>query len=1155
MAGWTDDQQRTIDTRDKNILVSAAAGSGKTAVLVERIKKLIIEEHVDVDRFLITTFTKAASEEMRQRLETAVREELASCPDSRSENRSFLLRQLQLLPGASIGTFHSFAIEIIRQYFYLTDLEPGFGILDEVQTTIMKKDAVDSVFSRRYEEEDPAFFAFVKRHSSDRNDNTLKENIVKMYNSLRSIPFYMDWAKARTERMDTDNPSASMGLLDYIAEETAGYLKRAAEYYGKAAELLDTPYSQAVFGKAEEDACRVRDAAAKADDIESMKAFFHGSFNRMTVKKEEKQVFDQVREEVQTLRSQGKKLLDKVRDRYYLRDTDEYDAEIRAVYEDTVYYIGLIEEFETVFREAKSGENAIDMDDVMHYAIGILEDEKAASEQRERFRYIFVDEYQDSNMLQERIVRRIAGRDNLFMVGDVKQSIYKFRLAEPEIFMDKAEEYKRENVPESIVIDLNKNFRSKFNVTEAVNSVFRNVMAGYDENAELHCMAPADEPGHVTGIHIIEEETMQDDLGREEREAEIVASLVRDAVGQEIFDVKLGRKRAVGYRDIAVLARAGNTMAEIERYLNNEDIPAYGDTGEGYFETVEIRVFINLLKVIDNMRQDVPLLSVMRSAVFGFTARELAKIRINKRDGSFCSAVRDYMDNGPDRDLQQKLESMDESIGRWKERGRTVPLEELVRILLYDTGYYDYCNGLPVGRQRVSNLRLIVEKAAAFERSNHSGLNGFLRYIEAMEGIKTSEAEAKTISESENVVRVMTVHKSKGLEFPVVIFTGAGRNISGGGSKNSAPMHKDFGIGLPLIDRDAHWRKKTLLQNVIAAKQSRENLDEAVRILYVAMTRAKDRLEIVGCVKTTEKLREAAGTGSYLEMIYPSLKEKDNVSVNIYTGISRDDRAGRHSSKADDLLALVSGETAGPDDAVREEIDRRLRYEYEKKTSGPAKLKYSVTELSREEQEAEMGKPAAGQEGLRPHVVSIAEFEPDMTGHKLTAAEIGTVMHLIMEKIDFVKAVAGGIEYIETAADHLVETGKITGEERAAVRAGKIAGFFEASTGKRAAAAFAAGNLHREKEFILEKEIHGENAVVQGIIDCWFEEDSEIVLIDYKNSYVGYGRTVEDIKNTYRTQVGIYREALEGATGKKVKESYLFLFDLGEFVSIDGIPR
>ena len=1140
MPEWTTDQQRTIDTRDKNILVSAAAGSGKTAVLVERIKKLIIEEHVDVDRFLITTFTKAASEEMRQRLESAIREEMS---DAAAADRAFLLRQLQLLPGAAIGTFHSFATDIIRQYFYLTDLEPGFTTADEVQTIIMKREAINQVFERRYGEQSEEFFDYLEKYSNDRSDDALKESLIKMYNSLRSIPFYMDWARERTELMNSDSPVKALGLADYMESETLPALERAAKYFDDAAALLDTPDTKGVYAKASADAVMIHKAIENIEDRDALIAFFGQSFNSMGhVKGDSKEAYEKVKVRITELRQKGKDLINDQKKGYYAGDPEEYDEEIKAVYKYTKYMVDILDEFEHVYRDAKNEANIIDMDDVMHYAIDILQDEKAAAEQRERFRYIFVDEYQDSNMLQEAIVKRIARNDNLFLVGDVKQSIYKFRLAEPEIFIDKAKTYKRKDETDSMVIDLNKNFRSKSNITGAVNAVFGNVMPDYDENAMLHCMAPENEPGYPVGIHIINKASFEDDTESEGSEAEIVAEIIKDAVGETIYDVKAQKTRTVRYKDIAVLARASSIVAEIESYLNNEGIPAYGDTGEGYYETVEVQVFINLLRVIDNMSQDVPLISVMRSAIFNFNVRELAKIRINKRDGSFCAAVREYMNSGPDPDLRQKLADMENTIKMWKELGRTVPLEELVRVLLYDTGYYDYCSGLPVGRQRISNLQIIVEKAQDFEKTDHSGLNGFLRYIEAMAESNTSEAEAKTISESEDVVRVMTVHKSKGLEFPVVILAGAGRKVGGGG-RNSAPMHKDFGIGLQLINKEEHWKKKTLLQNVISKKQAAENFDESVRILYVAMTRAIDRLEIVGSIKTPEELKDEVGKKSYLDMIYGSLKGMDNVRIAMYEKNDAEEESFERAGRADDLLGMINDVGSGQDDPLAKEINRRLSFEYEGPADGPAKIKYSVTELNKE-------SAGEGTDDSYIDIVPMAEFEPDMTKHKLSAAEIGTVMHLMMEKMDFTKARDEGEAYIEAFADGLAEAGRITPEEREAVSTEKLAAFFETETGHRAAKAFEEGKLYREKEFIMEKEIRGETAVVQGIIDCWFEGETGPVLIDYKNSYMGSGRTIEDVRNTYQKQIEIYKEALETALGRKVEEAYLYLFDIGTFVQI-----
>ncbi len=1136
MPNWTEEQKQTIELRGKNILVSAAAGSGKTTVLIERIKKFVIEEQTDVDRFLITTFTNAAAAEMKQRLEKAIRAELADRDTGLSErDRAFLLRQLQLLPAAAIGTFHSFALDIIKQYFYLTNLEPGFSVQDETQGIIMQNDVIDTIFEEKYASGSEEFFDFLIRHSSDRNDNHLKQTILSTYNALRSIPHYMDWAKKQTALMGGDKPGEALGLYDFIADESAKVLPESLRYFEEAAELLNTADTPKLYAKAAEDAEIIRKAMETGLDYDGMREFLGHKYNTMSAGKDEKEAYEAVKDEVAELRKDGKKALTKIKEKYYQRTAAEYDEEINCVADDTTYLVGLIEDFESAYREAKAEVNVIDFDDAMHYVIDILDNERAAAEQRARFKYIFVDEYQDSNMLQEEIVNKIARDDNRFMVGDVKQSIYKFRLAEPELFLAKTERYNSDAEPNSLVINLNNNYRSKKRITDAVNAIFKNIMGGYDENAQLYCTVPEEFPGYKTKLHIINRQGFgEDDPEREEAECAVIASIIKEAHGSEIYNPQMGTTRRVEYRDIAVLAKANKTVASVERYLNNEGIPAYGETGEGYYETVEILVFLNLLRVIDNMRQDVPLISVMRSAYFDFSAAQLAKIRINQREGSFCSAVRDYRENGPDASLREKIAAMENQVELWKETGKAVPLEELVRMLLYDTGYYDYCSGLPAGKQRASNLQIIVEKAAKFEKTNHSGLNGFLKYVEAMADSNTSEAEAKTISENEDVVRVMTVHKSKGLEFPVVILTSAGSQISGGGNKNNAPMHKSCGMGLPLVNPQEHWRKKTLLQNVIGARHSAESLEEAKRVLYVALTRAKDRLEIVGSVGTDEELHDFPGTNSYLDMMYASLKDMPGCEVEIIDSIGQPGTPAPQGSRIANLMERMKSEPAGPEDELYSEIDRRLSYEYDAGEGEPVKLKYSVTELN--------------SSGHYP--VPIATFEPDMVKHKLTAAETGTVMHLVMEKLDFAKAQDLGEAYIASFVDALEASGKITPEERQAVMLDKIAGFFETEIGQRAAKAYEDGGLLREKEFILEKELRGEKTIVQGVIDCYFEEDSAIVLIDYKNSYMGGGRTLEDIRDTYADQVDTYREALEGATGKKVRESYLFLFDIGQFVEM-----
>ena len=1141
---WTQAQQDAIKANGKNILLSAAAGSGKTAVLIERIKRLIIEDKADIDRFLITTFTNAASAEMKSRLENAIKEELKK----ENADRAFLKRQLALMPRANISTFHTFSLEVMKRYFYLTDLEPGFKIGDDIEVSIMKNEAADQLFERRFEEDYEAFCAFLEKYSSDRNENRIKANIIALYNEMRSIPSYMEWAERTAQLLNTDSPCRELGLLDFIVSETAEELKAAHGLYEKAAQVIEDAGIESLYEKAVQDCERISDFTESLDGrpydenlIESCRAFLSGiKFNQMRASTDEKEAYAQIRDKVTDLRKKGKKILDDLCKKYYARTLEEYDAELREGYEDTIYMTGLIREFESIFKEKKMERNIVDFDDVMHYAIEILDDDKAAAEYREKFRYIFIDEFQDSNMLQEAVIERIAGEDSLFMVGDVKQSIYKFRLAEPEIFKRKYALYAEESETRSMKIDLNSNFRSKQSVTQTVNRVFSAVMEGYDRNAELVCTIDEQYPGMESRLHIAaaDEEQPGGAFHDEQREERLVSELIRDSLGREIYDVKRGVFRKAEYRDIVVLSRSRASIGSMEKFLNNEGIPAYGENTGGYFETVEVGVFVNLLKVIDNTRQDIPLISVMRCPIFEFDVREMAAVRIAYREGSFYEAVRQYSREGSDDKLKKRIQDMLDRIAYWKALKNTVPLEELVRVLLYDTGYYDYCSGLPVGKQRVSNLRLLVEKAAQFEKNNHTGLYGFLSYIEAMKNSSISVGEARTLGENENVVRVMTVHKSKGLEFPIVIIMGMGRMIRPKGIGNSAAMHKDLAIGMPHVNTKEKWHRKTLLQRIIEARKAKEELEEEIRILYVAMTRAKDQLLLAGTVKDVEKLEEITGTGrSFLEMVYGPMKEAGE-SIIVHRG-SDEDIPAPESIKTRARIADVFAESRNAaDDEKKQLIDERLSFVYPYEGMAAVKSKYSVTELNRRENTDESFEAAK---------VKFARPEFSAGEKRMTAAQAGTLMHLVMEKTDFREAAARGREYISEVVEALKADGTLTEKEADVIRIENIEAFFEDEVGRRAAAS---ENLNREREFILSMDIDGTSTIVQGIIDCYFEEEDGIVLIDYKNSYIGIGQGEGDIVERYRNQIRIYREALESAVHKPVKEAYLYLFTLKRFVSV-----
>ena len=1166
MMNWTEEQRSTIETTGKSILVSAAAGSGKTTVLVERIKRLLIEEGTDIDRFLITTFTNAAAAEMKGRLEKALRDEMKK-PGA---DKAMLTRQLSRLPSASIGTFHSFAFEVIRRYFYLIDIEPGFGVADEIQMSIMKQEAVDSVFRRRYEENAEAFRDFVLKYSGTRNDRNLRENVLETCRTLASIHNGIAWARAKAALLAGEHPLEDIGGYRYLARRLEDGLKEACRHYGRAAGLAHAEGLPLCYAAASENletleemlntarsafACPDSELRERLEKFQSVPGSFKASAMRYRKDEADERTEKLLKNEVKA----ASDALSNLRKAVYGSSFDELEKELRNTYEDTVYYIGLLEEYLTQLKELKAAENVIEFDDALHYAIDILQHEEAAAELRDKFEYIFVDEYQDSNYLQEEIVGRIAREDNLFMVGDIKQCIYKFRLAEPELFRSRAASF-RDSETSGVLLNISSNFRSKQSVTEAVNCIFTEIMPEYDENARLHCTAGDEHTGFPARIHLIVNGDFDEDApDKNDLEGAVVADIIRERLGTEIYDAKKDCMRPLTLRDFAVIVRNNAEVEDLERYLINEGIAAYGESGGKYFETVEVQVFINLLRIIENMRQDVPLISAMRSVVFGFTIRELAQIRIAFRQGSFSDAVLSYAEEGPDDNLRGKILTMIRTVDLWKEISRTVPLDDLMKEILYGTGYYDYCSGLPVGNQRISNLRLITDKASRFEEMSHSGLYGFLRYIESMQSSDTADSEAKTISAGENVVRVMSVHKSKGLEFPVVIFANASKKTEKPDRSGQFKIHRAHGIGLPVVSRQGHWHRKSLLQTMITDSAKEEMIEEEIRILYVALTRAKDGLEIVGTVKQQEQLDGSVSTKTFLEMLYEPLLSLDDTELIIYDDageLGRRRLIRRHTPAQ--LLEQVS---SFDDQELGNLVDARLSFEYPYREQVQIKQKYSVTELNKMVRGEGAGAPETAD---APEAPAVEAFDPQAARRPsggltstggLTAADRGTLMHLLMEKTTF-SAMAGAAasnvrERVQETADILLATDIISAEEYDSLSIDKASAFFASEIGQRAAKADAACCLRKEKEFIYSMDMTGgAGTIVQGVIDCFFEEEGSLVLIDYKNSYMGSGRSEDDIRQTYAAQIDLYRQALEAASGKQVKEAYLFLFDTGKFIEM-----
>ena len=1169
---WTQEQARAIELRNKNILVAAAAGSGKTAVLVERIKRLILEDRCPIDRMLIVTFTNAAASEMKEKIEKAIEQAIREAENK--EDLIFLKKQLDLLPAANISTFHAFALEVIRRYFYIIDIEPNFKICDGTQQTILRGQAMDQLIEERFEEGSQEFYEFLNKFSGDRNDSKIREMIEKAFDTIQSLPEPYDWLDQAAASLGGDFETFMKSpVMKYVWTDMHERLDRAiigleenqrwtqANHLEGAGEFakLDLQLARGLKEVCEEEDFEKVRAALESFKLPSMiKKYFDPEKNKGADPQTAAAAKDYMaanRQAIKDLVSDAKKI-------YFYDTAENLHAEVLGTAEDGRYFAELIKNFDRIYSQKKADKGLVDFSDIEHYAYRILKDSEASAFYRNKFEHIFIDEYQDSNVLQEALIGTIRRENNLFMVGDVKQSIYKFRLAEPEIFQSKYKDYAGEMAAGgedslSEKIDLNKNFRSKKPVIDFINRIFEKTMDGYDENAALYVGDPFGErsdykPQLFLAQAYWDAEDEPDDelktLIKAEKEALAAAKIIRGALGKPFFDSKQGRERPLEKKDIVILMRGVRNYGDMfYKILTENNLPAYVDDNDGFFDTIEINTFMALLAVIDNQKQDIPLLTVMRSEILGYTIEELAAIRISCREGSYHHALATYAGSGSDQALAEKCRKTLGSINAWQQMSRILPLEELVWQLMLDTGFYIAMGAMPAGSQRQANLRALVDKALSYRQNQDGSLYGFMKYIDAVKEKKVPMGQVKMLGEDDDTIRIMTIHKSKGLEFPMVLLSGFCRRLNYTTLGKGAAIHKDFGIGLPLVNYRESWYKTTIIQNVIKEKFHREEAEEEQRILYVALTRAKDMLAVLGVcddvpAEVEKVLEESPKDSSYFTMTgrvicsIPGAKEE--IFNTDLLGLSK----GRKRAAGRALQALAAG--PGP---VSPDILSRLTFAYPYQAELAIKSKYSVSELAAASHGADVQPGAAGSTGT----FSLTEPASFKAGSHFSPAQVGTFTHKVLEKMDFAQAAAGGELYMAGLIADMVSAEFITAEEAAAVDTEKLTAFACSELGCRIAASPV---VCREKPFNTIWNIGGSDTMVQGIIDCFFEEDGQLVLVDYKTTNV---RTMDEfeyrkneIAQRYALQMKIYRHALETATGKKVKETNLYLTNIGQVIRI-----
>ncbi|AXU60193.1 helicase-exonuclease AddAB, AddA subunit [Clostridioides difficile 824] len=1268
---WTKEQLEVIESRECNLLVAAAAGSGKTAVLVERIIQMITsrENPIDIDKLLVVTFTNAAASEMRERIGDAIGKAL----DENPENKH-LQNQLVLLNKSSITTIHSFCLDVIKSNFHRINLDPNFRIGDQTECAILKQEAIEEVFEDLYEERDEGFLNLVESYAERGGDKEVQDIILGIYSFAMASPEPKKWLIDSAERFNIDENfdfSQSIwarAILDTVKIEINGLclnMERALKEVESIEELETFAEKLSVEYKKIAD---ISQACNKSWD-EAYKKMASMSFENYVkgvkrISKDAPSYIKESKEKAKTIRDKTKKSLESIVSATFNKDNDSIREEIKYLYNIVKPISSVVLRFEEEYSNKKREKGIIDFNDIEHFALNILTDvdEKGnivpsdiAVGYRNKFYEIFIDEYQDSNLVQEVLLKAVANTEtpNRFMVGDVKQSIYRFRQAKPELFLQKYNNYNDKKGSSHRKIMLYKNFRSREEVVDAVNYIFENIMnenigeIEYTEKERLNLGAnfnvDTDEKsiiGGATEIHLIQKDNKLDDdiindkddrinnkeneIEEEEKldniqlEARMVGNIIKDLMKvnedgkiQKVYDKGIDGYRPVEFRDIVILLRATSTWAPVfADELMNMDIPTYADVGVGYFDTIEIKTILSLLQIIDNPMQDIPLISVLKSPIFGFTPEDLIDIRVQSKDKIFYEVLKSTAEYDGFTDSQNENESefipSEECINKskdfliklkeFKEKSMYMSTDEFIWYLYTRTGYYAYVGALPGGSQRQANLKVLFERAKQFEETSLKGIFNFVNFIEKLKKSSSDMGSAKTLGENANVVRIMSIHKSKGLEFPVVICSAMGKNFNTQDFKKSILYHHNLGYGPQFVDYERRISFPSIAKEALKSKINIENLSEEMRVLYVAFTRAKEKLIITGSTRNIQDSIKRWSNGiesldtisqyeilkgkNFLDWIMPCvLRHRDlsnlleEVGLDAVFNVEHNSKwYGKLWNKNDILVEKKSDEEKesieeilekidvdNPDSDYYSEIEEKLNYiyPYEFSTRKPATI--SVTEIKKIQNnyEEELINTIFEQKVILKKPLFIQNEEER---EKISGTERGTIVHLVMEVLDLKNV--SSVNDIKSQIRGFVSKGIITEKQASIVNPYKIYKFFASNIGKRM---LNAEIINREKSiyaqvnmkdiYIYEKLINNddkklydnESVMLRGIVDAYFEEDNQIVLVDYKTDFVNE-ENINQIIEKYKKQLDLYADIIETLTGKSVKEKCIYLFGVDEAV-------
>ena len=1264
---FTEDQQRVIDLRNCNILVSAAAGSGKTAVLVERIVELVSgsgcdsARAVDIDRLLIVTFTNAAAAQMRERITKALSDRAEAEPDN-----EHIKKQLMLIHNAKIMTIHSFCLYLIKNHFNDIGLDPDFRTADEGEIRLLKQEVLSELLEEQFALGRQEFTDCVEYFAYDGREKRLEELIERLYTFSGSYPFPEKWL--RQHRMDyhveTFEELVKTEWFAGMMQEISALLQECKEQEKaalKVCEEPDGPYFYAVAleqdqeliaGLEQELASVVQtasepeqsvapaemDSSVAKDAFEALAARVQGiSYARMAPKKDDS-VSAEKRELVKAMRERVKSLLGTLSEKYFVFGPKQWLAECRQADAALCELVDLALLFGERLTEKKREKNLLDFEDMEHLALQILLKEEedgqmvpsdTALEYREQFVEILIDEYQDSNLVQEFLLQSISGEDdgrfNRFMVGDVKQSIYKFRLARPELFLEKFATYQKED-GNCVRVDLKQNFRSRHEVTDCVNDLFLQLMhrelggVEYDADAALYPAAQFPEAdgeaadAREKGVALGSEEkqgsavpvstaceasiarspyepelciaAISGEKGEDpkELEAKMIAGKIREIVGKlPVRDSESGQLRPARYQDIVILLRTTSGWDEtFKKILEENAIPVFVTSKTGYFASTEVQTVLNFLRVLNNPLQEIPLFGVLKSVLFGFSDAQLATLRALDETGKRClydcvklaagegesgegSVGYGSGSNGADASLREKCCSFLSFLNRYREYAVYLPIHKLMEQFLEETGYLYTVSALPGGVQRRINVEMLLTRAESFEKTSYSGLFHFIRYMEQLEKYDIDYGETGASDENADVVRIMSIHKSKGLEFPVCFVSGLSKRFNRQDSVAPVLMDMDLGLAIDWVDPTARIRHTTLKKNVLARKLNADSMGEELRVLYVALTRAEEKLILTGTCKEDKLPREDATQGaygysalrlqeasSYYDLVLPAWQSVGR-RLQICTQEELLQAELVRASLGYNSRQKLFEEAGKEPEAAELALCERLQKPYAHENLAGLFVKTTVSELKKEgmQEEAAEGLELFPEEEVVPYLPQfVREQEETVSG-----TTRGSAYHRLLEIFPFERQENWTAAKIRTVIEECKADRRLSEEYAAAINVYKIRAFLQTPLAARMAKAARSNRLHREQPFVLGLSANrlntdfpeDETVLIQGIIDVYLEEEDGIVLADYKTDLV---KDPKELILRYRVQLDYYEEALVRLTGKCVKEKLIYSFGLEQEITL-----